>query len=186
VPTLRDEYAYLRRSTFTRQSQAEAELRQVISLLGLVPKNDSRRRQIGQAIHDATLRGGALDAEAVRRKVDARRDPSQPTPTVAQWCEEFMAKQGHIRPGTRVGFQRRLRHYIVPALGDIPLDALTAVHVRELFDAMDRRAGGESLDNDPPDQRRRKSALGRPLQHQVLNLLRSIIEGVRDAPCAGR
>jgi integrase len=180
VPTVQDEYAYLRRSVFDTRADAEAELRRVITLLELAGDNAALRRQIGTAVHDSTLRGGQLDEERIRRKIGTRRDPSQPTQTVTQWCEEWLAGQGHVRLGTRLGWERRIANYIVPHLGDIRLDELSAVHVRELFDAVDRRAAGTSLDDDPPDERRRRSAPGLPLQHQVLNLLRSIIKAAID------
>jgi integrase len=154
----------------------------VLELLDLVPATEKqRRRQIGQAICDSTAYGRPLDEAAIRRKVGAERDPTQPTPTVGQWAADWLATRGDVRRGTWLGWQRRIENHIAPHLGSLPLDALRPVHLREMFDAMDRQTQGAPLDDDPPDERRRKSRLGKPVQHQVLNLLRTLVKNAVNA-----
>jgi integrase len=177
VPTLEDPYHYLRRGGFETRSAADAALRKVQELLDLVPAVERQRRaQIGSAIAASTAYGRPLDEAAIRRKVGADRDPTQPTPTVGEWAADWLAARGDVRRGTWLGWRQRIDNYIVPHLGSIPLDALRPVHLRAMFDAMDRRAQDASLADDPPDERRRKSKAGKPMQHQVLALLRTLVK----------
>jgi hypothetical protein len=180
VPTVADAYGYLRRGAFARQVDAEAELSRVISLMSLAPQGSVRQRQIGTAIWEATSRGGPLDEERIRHKVGVDRDPTQPVPTVGRWAEDWLAGR-RLRAGTRVAHRRRITNYIIPWLGDIPLDALRNVHVESMLAGIDRRTAGESLDDDPADRRARQSAAGPAMQRKLIDLLRTLIKAAVDA-----
>jgi integrase len=179
VPTKEDPFGYLRRGGFETKGKADDELTRVKSLMELAGDNEARRQQIGTAIWKATARGRALDEERIRREVGADRDPSLPVPTVGQWAEDWLVVQD-IRPGTRAGHQHRITNYITPWLGDIPLDALRPVHVEAMLDGIRRRTAGESLDDDPIDQRRRQSDAGPAMRRKLVDLLRTIVKAAVD------
>jgi integrase len=179
VPTTEDEYRYLRRSGFASKSDAAVELNRVVALLALAPKGSARQRQIGQAIWDSTSRGRPLDEERIRHRVGADRDPSLPTPTVGEWAQDWLLTR-RLRPGTRAGHQRRITNYLVPWLGDIPLDALRNVHVQQMMDGIRRRSEGEPLAGDPPDERLRQSDAGPAMRRKLLDLLRTIVKAAVD------
>jgi integrase len=179
-PTKQDPYAYLRRARFTSKSAADAELNRVISLLSLAPRGSARWQEIGQAIWDGTTHGRPLDEDRIRHKVGADRDPSLPTPTLGQWAEDWIAANGALRSGTRAVYVRWVTHYIGPWLGTIPLDALRPVHVTEMLDGIARRSAGEPLDDDPPDQRQRRSLAGPAVRSKVLDFLRTLMKAAVD------
>jgi integrase len=180
VPTKEDEFAYLRRGGFDSMAKAGAELNRVISLMDLAGDSESRRRQIGSAIWKATARGRPLDEDRIRREVGADRDPSKPVPTVGQWAEDWLLTR-RLRPATRAQHERRVRHYLVPWLGDIALDALRNVHVQAMMDGIRRRSEGEALEDDPTDERDRQSDAGPAMRRKLLDLLRSLVKGAVDA-----
>jgi integrase len=179
VPTKQDPHGYLRRSGFASKGAADAELNRIISLLDLASSNEQRRQQIGTAIWRATARGRPLAEDRIRREVGADRDPSLPTPTVGQWAQDWLLTR-RLRPGTRAAHQRRITNYLVPWLGDIPLDALRNVHVQQMMDGIRRRSEGEPLDDDPPDERKRQSDAGPAMRRKLLDLLRTIVKAAVD------
>jgi integrase len=179
VPTKQDPHGYLRRSGFPSKNAAAAELNRIISLMDLAGTSEPRRQQIGSAIWKATARGRPLDEDRIRREVGADRDPSLPVPTVGQWAEDWLLTR-RLRPGTRAAHRRRITNYLVPWLGDIPLDALRNVHVQGMMDGIRRRSEGEPLDDDPVDERKRQSAAGAAMRRKLLDLLRTVVKAAAD------
>lgn len=50
------------------------------------------------------------------------------------WVEKIAAKQ--VRPNTLDGYRRAVENHIIPAIGKVKLDKLTATHVRRVHDAV--------------------------------------------------
>lgn len=80
------------------------------------------------------------------REVDAGRRPARGRPpTVADWLETWIteiAPHGRraLRPGTARAYRAVIRHWIVPELGGLPLDAVEPDDLDRLYTTM-RRAG---------------------------------------------
>jgi integrase len=80
--------------------------------------------------------------EGVKEKLrKAKRDLAKagnlPTssPTMAQWVALWLkAKKKTLKPGTYVDYERKMLRYVVPSIGKIRLERLTADHVRRVHD----------------------------------------------------
>lgn len=79
-------------------------------------------------------------AELDRLKAELRTRGDLPTKsqTVEQWftywVENVAAKE--VRPNTLDGYRRTINNHIIPAIGKVKLDKLTAAHVRRVHDAI--------------------------------------------------
>ncbi|MCP3017356.1 site-specific integrase [Nocardiopsis dassonvillei] len=54
--------------------------------------------------------------------------------TVAVWLERWLATRTRLRPLTRIGYAEHIHRYLIPHLGDVPLEELTPARVREAFE----------------------------------------------------
>jgi len=87
--------------------------------------------------------------EGVKAKLrQAKRDLAKagnlPTssPSMAQWITLWLkAKKKHLKPGTYVDYERKMLSYVVPAIGRIRLERLTADHVRRVHDYVTETKG---------------------------------------------
>jgi integrase len=79
---------------------------------------------------------GATKAEAIQKGEDARRRPAVPDReaiTVGQWLGEWVADlPNRVKPATYRRYAGITKTHLVPALGKIPLDRLTAADVRSM------------------------------------------------------
>jgi integrase len=69
---------------------------------------------------------------------DQRRGHAVPNAgglTVAQWADMWIAGARQLTTGGRETYQRDLNRYIIPELGDLPLERLTAEHIDGLLAA---------------------------------------------------
>src|SRR5271157_673899 len=105
-------------------------------LLDLAP-DEATRAKIGDLIVSAR-RGAPLPAvEDVRRRLGLGLDPGQPGITVGQWLEGWLAAKGRTRRASTVrGYASHVRLYLVPAIGDLPLERLNAGHVEAVLAAV--------------------------------------------------
>lgn len=70
-------------------------------------------------------------------KRDLARAGNLPTssPSLAQWITLWLkAKKKTLKPGTYVDYERKMLNYVVPAIGRIRMERLTADHVRRVHD----------------------------------------------------
>ena len=81
-------------------------------------------------------------SECVRKLKELSASISKPEPAVAksgmtlgQWLDSWYqtSKQSNLRPNTQMSYEQRIYNYIIPALGDIPLDKLTQNDLRQFY-----------------------------------------------------
>src|SRR5262245_55487394 len=71
--------------------------------------------------------------------------------TVGEWLDKWLdIKKGKIQPGTWDFYEQRVRLYLKPAVGAVPLGKITALDVEEMFAHMRK--------NDVPADAQHKSA----------------------------
>lgn len=74
--------------------------------------------------------------EAARQYLPGCRSGVDPLISVGAWPRRWLAARDTIRASTRRSYQMRLRLYLVPYLGRIPLRELQPHHVRTMFVAI--------------------------------------------------
>ena len=60
---------------------------------------------------------------------------TKPGITLGQWLDSWYqtSKKPNLRPNTQMSYEQRIYNYIIPALGDIPLDKLTQNDLRQFY-----------------------------------------------------
>jgi integrase len=61
-------------------------------------------------------------------------------PTVAAWLTEWLAAKGAIARNTHRSYESHLRLYLIPHIGEIPLDKLRVSHLHTMFAAISEEA----------------------------------------------
>lgn len=77
-------------------------------------------------------------------KRDLAKAGNLPTssPSLAQWITLWLqAKKRTLKPGTYVDYERKMLSYVVPAIGRIRLERLTADHIRRVHDYVMKERG---------------------------------------------
>lgn len=88
-----------------------------------------RRKVIVRAKKEDALR----ELRKLRLELDKRGDFGAPSPSLADWCTDWMARYGRKRKPTNWSRdQSTIDRYIVPPLGKIKLDKLTVAHVHRM------------------------------------------------------
>lgn len=72
-------------------------------------------------------------------------DPRAGRMTFAAWCKEYLAGAVHLRPTTANNKAAVVNRWLLPALGPIPLAAITQRHVRRLVEDMSRHLAPSSV-----------------------------------------
>ncbi|MFC5184083.1 site-specific integrase [Actinomadura harenae] len=127
----------LRRSGYSSQADAEAEMNQARELLGIAGEDEATRIQIADLIAATIKETGRLpDPDEVRRKVRTRQDLAV-TLTVAQFLAEWLAGRRGLSESSRRSYASHLKLYLVPHLGHLRLDRLGVADVDRMFDAID-------------------------------------------------
>jgi len=126
----------VKRYGYPSRKAAEQAAQHVGRLLDLGP-DPATRAKIGDLII-STRRGAPLPAvEDVRRRLGLGQDPGQPGITVGQWLDGWLTgKQRTRRASTVRGYESHVRIYLVPAIGDLPLERLNAGHVEVVLAAV--------------------------------------------------
>lgn len=98
------------------------------------PKGE-RRRKIIRRKNKADL---LTELSKLRADLETRGDLPTKTTTVEKWftywLDNVAAKK--VRPNTLDGYRRAVNNHIIPAIGKVKLDKLTATHVRRVHDAV--------------------------------------------------
>ena len=88
----------------------------------------------GEMAPDEARREAAAVIDRIKRGLDPEPPEPAPEPTVAELAERYM--EAHVRvncrPGTVEAFERLVRLYVVPELGDLPLSEVDRPHVLAL------------------------------------------------------
>ena len=81
-------------------------------------------------------------SECVRKLKELSASISKPEPaadkpgmTLGQWLDSWYqtSKQSNLRPNTQMSYEQRIYNYIIPALGDTPLDKLTQNDLQQFY-----------------------------------------------------
>lgn len=126
----------VKRFGYTSKAEAKAAAEQVGRLLELAA-DDATRGRIGDLI-TGTRRGSQLPSvEDVRRRLGLGLDPGQPGVTVGEWLDGWLAGKARTKRASTVrGYESHIRLYIVPAIGQVPLERVNHGHVEQVLAAM--------------------------------------------------
>ncbi|MGX9349220.1 tyrosine-type recombinase/integrase [Microbacterium sp. KNMS] len=104
-------------------------------VIELPPLNGERRRKRIRRKNKKDLLAELAKAKA---ELQTRGDLPTQNQTVEQWftywVEQVAAKE--VRPNTLDGYRRTVQNHIIPAIGKVKLDKLTAVHIRRVHDSI--------------------------------------------------
>jgi integrase len=64
---------------------------------------------------------------------------NQSGPTVGEWLEVWVERQALLRPSTQLAYAIHIRRHLIPALGLVPLSAVTPADVEEMIGALASR-----------------------------------------------
>lgn len=105
------------------------------AVIELPPLNGERRRKKIRRKDKKVLLAVMAETKA---ELDRRGDLPTANQTVEQWftywVEKVAAKE--VRPNTLDGYRRTVNNHIIPAIGKVKLDKLTATHVRRVHDSI--------------------------------------------------
>lgn len=97
--------------------------------------NGERRRKVVRRKDKKAL---LAELANIRSELEKRGDLPTKNQTAEQWftywVEKIAAKE--VRPNTLDGYRRTVNNHIIPAIGKVKLDKITATHVRRVHDAI--------------------------------------------------
>ena len=93
--------------------------------------------RLGDLIFERTKRSGQLPEVAdVRRRLGLGSALGRSQPT-GEWLTEWIAGKRRLRACSTRSYQQHVDHYLVPILGKIPLDRLSAEQISDMFDLIE-------------------------------------------------
>ncbi|MFC7731150.1 site-specific integrase [Actinomadura keratinilytica] len=173
----------LKRAGYDTQTDAKSALDHVNDLIKLAKDDGKLRRRIGDLIVEKSKRGGELPTvEDVRRKLGAGIEIDAPSMTLAAWLEDWLAGKRTLKASARLAYRKHMDHWLIPHLGEIPLDKLRAEHIGGLFDLIEEfnaeivQARKEKRKPRlPGDTRKVKKITGPATQHRIFATLRNAL-----------
>ena len=78
----------------------------------------------------------AAKLKELRERLEAPApEPTRPGITLGAWLDRWYQeyKKANLRPNTQMSYERRIYQHIIPALGRIPLDKLTARDIQQFY-----------------------------------------------------
>ncbi len=180
----------IKRAGYSTKTAAGDALERVQQLVKLAADDDRLRRKIGDLIFERSKRGGELPSlDDVRRKLGAGVDVDSPTMSVGAWLEEWYAGKRSKKVSTLRGWRQHMDHYLIPILGEIPLNKLRVEHIAGMFDTIEEWNSEIQAARDehrppnlPDDVRARKKLVGIASQHRVLQTLRNALNVAMKPP----
>ena len=104
-------------------------------VIELPPLNGERRR--GREIRRKNKKDLLEALAAAKSELQRLGDLPTSNQTVEQWFTYWLKQVAkEIRPNTLDGYQRTVRNHIIPAIGKVKFDKLTATHVRRVHDGI--------------------------------------------------
>lgn len=101
----------------------------------LPPLNGKRRRKVVRRKNKKDL---LAELDRLRGDLATRGDLPTAGQTVAQWftywVEQIAARE--VRPNTLDGYRRTVNNHIIPAIGKVKLEKVTAAHIRRVHDGI--------------------------------------------------
>ncbi len=181
----------LLRRGFPREQDAQAAKLHVLMLVEEGRRHGDRgRRKVGDLVFDWPRNRPELPTiEEIRRLLGARRDPRQAAPTLGEWLGTWLRTKRYKKETSQVNWRHQVEAYLVPHLGDVPLDELW---VEDLADMLDRvearnevirecRAAGRSVPPDPRDPRKVHRVTGPAAQRHMFTTLSGALEAAVEA-----
>ena len=96
--------------------------------------NGERRRKVIRRKNKKELLEALAEAKTELRRLGDLPTKSQ---TVEQWFHYWLKQvEKEVRPNTFDGYKRTVANHIIPAIGNVKLDKLTAAHIRRVHDAI--------------------------------------------------
>lgn len=100
----------------------------------LPPLNGERRRKTIRRKNKKDLLEALAEAKSELRRLGDLPTKSQ---TVEQWFQYWLKQVAkEVRPNTFDGYKRTVTNHIIPAIGNVKLDKLTATHMRRVHDGI--------------------------------------------------
>jgi integrase len=172
----------LHRGGFATAGDRDAFVVQVGELVRLADGDRAVAADIGDLIWQATRYRGQLPAVAdVRQKLALGRGLGD-SPTVGEYLETWIAGKRRVRPGTAKSYRGHLDVWLIPHLGRIRLDRLTAGNISGLFAMIGKwnaeiaAAAAEDRQPDlPGDVRKLPRVTGVATQHRIYATLRNAL-----------
>jgi integrase len=169
-------------SGYPNKAAARAAGEHVSALLALAGSSAALRAQIGDMIR-AGGRGGLPAVEDVARRLGLGLDPGSPAVTCGEWLTGWLASRRSLRRSTLRSYTQHVRTWLIPHLGEVPLERLTAMHISGMFAAIEaanaelarQRAGGRVLIEIEGDVRSQPRMVGPSTQRRILATLRSAL-----------
>ena len=169
----------LKRFGYTSKAEAKAAAEQVGKLLALA-SDEVTRAKVGDMIA-ATKRGADLpSAEDVRRRLMLGQDPGSTGVTFAEAWTAWLAGKRKLRQPAAARIEQIGDHWLIPAIGDVPLEQLSGAHCAAVFQRIERinteiaaqQGEGRAFVHVEGDVRSRPRPLGIASQHRVYAALR--------------
>jgi hypothetical protein len=130
----------LKRGGYLTEKAASEALDHVRALVRLGRDDHAMQCRIGDLIFERSKRGGQLpDAVEVRRRLGAGLDLAASAPTMREYFGEWLAGKRKIKPSVERSYRQHIDNWLIPVLGDIPVDRLRAEHIAGMFDLIDER-----------------------------------------------
>lgn len=103
-------------------------------VIELPPLNGERRRKTIRRKNKKDLLEALADAKSELQRLGDLPTANQ---TVEQWFTYWLKQAAkEVRPNTLDGYQRTVQNHIIPAIGKVKLDKLTATHMRRVHDSI--------------------------------------------------
>jgi integrase len=169
----------VKRFGYPRKTEAGDAAEHAGKLLALAT-DDATRQRIGDMIASAK-RGSPLPAmEDVARRLGLGLDPASTGVTVAEAWHAWLAGKKRLRRSSAERLDVAGRHWILPAIGDVPVERLNGAHVAEVFTRIERlnaelaakQGSSRSFVCLDGDVRTRPRHVGTASQHRVYAALR--------------
>jgi integrase len=188
----------LHRSGFSTAAERDEFVERVRELVRLAEGDAGARERIGDLLFAVTRYGGQLPSAAdVRLRLALGRDLGT-NMTTGEWLETWHAGKRKLRESTARVYRGHLDNFLIPELGHIQLDRLSAAHISAMFDRIgewNAEIARARAEGRPPvlagDVRSRPVVTGTATQHRIYATLRNALAAaVRQRqipwnPCAG-
>lgn len=174
--------SWFRRSGFRTKTEAENFRDQTHDLLALARGDRQSATRVGDLIWTATRHGGDLPSvDDVRRRLGLG-GPLDRSQTTGDWLTQWMAGKRALRNSAARGYRQHIDHYLMPMLGEIPLDRLSPDHIDDMFSAIDewnREIEAAKKEGRRPvlvgDVRQRSGVVGVATQRRIFATLRGAL-----------
>lgn len=170
-----------RRSGFDGRDAAAALLEHVRALLNLAGDDPHLAVQISDLIWGTGRREALPDVGTVTARIRAGVSASVPT-TTAQYLTDWIGNRRGLSPNTMRSYQDHIRLYLIPHLGDIPIQNLKDRHITDMFTDLDDRNAAIIAAKASPDPAVRATMKGvRPMgPASVQRLLATLRKALND------